>query len=101
VFGLLAMAKRLRGTPFDVFGYTAERKSERALLAEYQETIDIILANLSAERHELAVALANWPSAVRGFGHVKAEAIDRARTEARVRREGFLSDAVRIAEAAE
>jgi indolepyruvate ferredoxin oxidoreductase len=100
-FGLLAMAKGLRGTPFDVFGYTAERRQEQALLAEYQETIDTILANLSAERHELAVALANWPSAVRGYGHVKAEATDRARAEARVRREGFLSDAVGIAEAAE
>jgi indolepyruvate ferredoxin oxidoreductase len=100
-FGLLAMAKGLRGTRMDIFGYSAERREERALLAEYRETIETILANLSAERHEAAVGFASWPSAVRGFGHVKAETIGRARADAQSRREAFLSGAPEIAEAAE
>jgi indolepyruvate ferredoxin oxidoreductase len=101
VFGLLALAKGLRGTRFDIFGYATERKAERALVAEYQETIDVILANLSMERYELAVSLAEWPQLVRGFGHVKEAGIVRARIDAAVRRDAFLREAAGIAEAAE
>jgi indolepyruvate ferredoxin oxidoreductase len=100
-FRLLASAKRFRGTRLDVFGYGEERKAERKLLAEYEATIDTILENLSAERHERGVVLALWPEGVRGFGHVKAPTIERARAEAAARREIFLSDAPSVAEAAE
>ena len=100
-FRLLASAKRLRGTRLDLFGRSAERRTERQLLADYEATIETILKDLSADRHERAVVLALWPEGVRGFGHVKAPTIERARAEAAARQEIFLSAAPRVAEAAE
>jgi indolepyruvate ferredoxin oxidoreductase len=70
-FGLLAKLKGLRGTPFDVFGYTEERRTERALIGEYRALVDEILATLSADRLSEAVALAALPEEIRGYGHVK------------------------------
>ena len=40
---LLARFKRVRGTWLDPFGRTAERKMERALIAEYRQTVDQLL----------------------------------------------------------
>jgi len=70
-FRLLASLKRLRGTAFDVFGRTAERQMERRLIAEYEATIDLLLASLDATNHGLAVQIAAVPESMRGFGHVK------------------------------
>jgi indolepyruvate ferredoxin oxidoreductase len=70
-FGLLAKLKGLRGTPLDVFGYTEERRTERALVGEYRALVDELLASLSAERLGDAVALAALPEEIRGYGHVK------------------------------
>jgi len=81
VFRLLARLKGLRGTMFDVFGYSAERTLERALLAEYQADVDLILNSLDRTRIEAAAALASVPALIRGFGHVKQAAADKARAE--------------------
>jgi indolepyruvate ferredoxin oxidoreductase len=70
-FRLLAKLKRLRGTPFDIFGRTEERRMERRLIADYENTIDELLARLTQDNHALAVAIASVPDQVRGFGHVK------------------------------
>ena len=53
-FGMLAKLKGLRGTPFDPFGRTAERKAERALIAEYESTIAMMLAKLDASNLDAA-----------------------------------------------
>ncbi|HYD06377.1 MAG TPA: DUF6537 domain-containing protein, partial [Reyranella sp.] len=53
------------------FGYTEERKMERRLIAEYEATIDSVLATLDASNHGLAVQIAGVPETMRGFGHVK------------------------------
>ena len=74
-FRILARLKFLRGTAFDPFGRTAERRMERALIAEYEATVDEILAGLSAARLGLAVELAELPEKIRGFGHVKEAAV--------------------------
>jgi indolepyruvate ferredoxin oxidoreductase len=71
-FRVLARLKGLRGTPFDLFGYTAERRMERRLIREYEQTMERLIAKLSADNHAPAVALASLPEKVRGFGHVKA-----------------------------
>jgi indolepyruvate ferredoxin oxidoreductase len=71
-FGVLAALKGLRGTAFDLFGYSEERRMEKRLLAEYESDIDRISGALSPERIEAAAALASVPSLIRGFGHVKA-----------------------------
>jgi indolepyruvate ferredoxin oxidoreductase len=78
VFRLLTRLKGLRGTPFDVFGFTAERRMERRLVAEYGSLLEEILASLRPENHALAVRLAEFPDAIRGFGHIKALSVARA-----------------------
>jgi len=72
VFRVLAKLKGLRGTPFDVFGRTAERRDERRLIADYIALVDEFCATLDAERLPVALQLANLPDDIRGFGHVKA-----------------------------
>jgi indolepyruvate ferredoxin oxidoreductase len=86
-FKLLARLKGLRGGAFDVFGYTAERRMERALIKEYREMIEGLLGTLDAARHATAVELAALPEQIRGFGHVKEKAV----AEYRVRKEELLS----------
>jgi len=72
VFRLLAWFKWLRGTPLDLFGHNAERRLERALIREYEDVVNELLARLSPETHGLAVEIASLPLRVRGFGAVKA-----------------------------
>ncbi|WEX11798.1 indolepyruvate ferredoxin oxidoreductase family protein [Chelativorans sp. AA-79] len=83
-FSLLAGLKGLRGTVFDPFGYTAERRMERALLRQYEADLDLIEDMLSPDREEAAAALASVPALIRGFGHVK-EANARKAAEERER----------------
>ncbi|QKO23492.1 indolepyruvate ferredoxin oxidoreductase family protein [Rhodoferax sp. BAB1] len=71
-FRLLARLKGLRGTTLDPFGRTGERRSERALIAEYRACIEELLAGLSAANHAAAVEIARLPEQIRGYGHVKA-----------------------------
>jgi indolepyruvate ferredoxin oxidoreductase len=70
-FALLAKGKRLRGTPFDLFGRTAHRKEERALIGRYEATIEELLGALDAGNHELAVEIAGIPEDIRGYDLVK------------------------------
>jgi indolepyruvate ferredoxin oxidoreductase len=70
-FHYLAKLKGLRGTPLDVFGYTAERREERSLRDDYVQTIYGLLANLTVENLPKALAFAQLPQDVRGFGHIK------------------------------
>jgi indolepyruvate ferredoxin oxidoreductase len=70
-FRVLARFKGLRGTAFDPFGYTAERKLERALVAEYERLVESLSTRLSAANRDVAVELARLPLRMRGFGHVK------------------------------
>ena len=70
-FKLLARLRGLRGTPFDVFGYSAERRMERQLIRDYTALVDEIAARLDHDNHALAVALASIPERIRGYGHVK------------------------------
>lgn len=70
-FGLLARMKALRGTPFDVFGYSAERKMERALIKQYEADLKDVLPKLSNNTRDTIIALAELPLQIRGFGPVK------------------------------
>jgi indolepyruvate ferredoxin oxidoreductase len=80
-FKLLAKMKGLRGGAFDIFGYTEERKMERALIVEYRSMVEALVAGLTASNHATAVELANLPEQVRGFGHVKEKAVATFRSE--------------------
>jgi indolepyruvate ferredoxin oxidoreductase len=70
-FKFMSKLKSLRGTPFDVFGYTQERKTERALIQQYRQTVAALLPQLTLENLPKAVAIAAIPEDIRGFGHVK------------------------------
>jgi indolepyruvate ferredoxin oxidoreductase len=80
-FQVLANFKGLRGGALDVFGYSEERKMERALIVEYREMIEGLLAGLNLDNVANAVELANLPEQVRGFGHVKEAAVEKFRAE--------------------
>jgi len=71
---VLARLKRVRGTWFDPFGYSAERRGERAAIADYIADVDRLLQGLTADRYELACSIASLPLDARGFGPVKAAA---------------------------
>ena len=70
-FSVLAKLKGLRGTAFDPFGRTAERRMERRLITDYRGTIAAILPGLKAANLDLAVEIASVPEGIRGYGHVK------------------------------
>jgi indolepyruvate ferredoxin oxidoreductase len=76
---VLAQLRFLRGTRLDVFGYTAERRMERALVGEYRLEVAQYLATLSPATHNLAVSSARIAQTIRGFGHVKLKAVTSAR----------------------
>jgi indolepyruvate ferredoxin oxidoreductase len=78
-FGVLAKLKGLRGTALDVFGYTGERKMERALIVEYRRTVEALLPKLTNENLAQAVAIASIPEEIRGYGHVKERHLQAAK----------------------
>jgi indolepyruvate ferredoxin oxidoreductase len=74
-FRLLARLKGLRGTVFDPFGYTEERRDERALVEQFISLIEQECADLSSASYEKALYLARLPQEVRGYGPVKRQAM--------------------------
>ena len=81
LFRVLAALKCIRGTAFDPFGYSAERKTERALIAEYRACIEERLATLSEQNLALALEIARLPEGIRGYGHVKARHLQEVREQ--------------------
>ena len=76
VFGMLARLRWLRGTALDPFGYSAERRRERRLVDDYFALIALFCETLTSERLDTALALAQLPEKIRGYGHVKDKAMD-------------------------
>ncbi|PHQ99976.1 MAG: indolepyruvate ferredoxin oxidoreductase [Marinosulfonomonas sp.] len=88
VYRLLARLKGLRGTAFDPFGRFAERKMERALIAQYEADMGEVLAKVTPGNMDAAVAMAELPLSIRGFGPVKQTNV----ATASKRREELLAD---------
>jgi indolepyruvate ferredoxin oxidoreductase len=82
-FGLLSKFKILRGTPLDLFGYSAERKLELQLIEDYERSVDYLLKELNADNYRSAVALAELPEQIRGYGHVKEQSLLKVREQER------------------
>jgi indolepyruvate ferredoxin oxidoreductase len=80
VFRLLAFMRRLRGTRFDPFGTTAERRMERALIVEFENRVDQLLGALNVDNVDLATEIVGLYMDVRGYGPVKEQAVDEVRT---------------------
>ncbi|MBV7564491.1 indolepyruvate ferredoxin oxidoreductase family protein [Pseudomonas sp. sia0905] len=82
-FKVLAKLRVLRGTWLDPFGHSEERKLEQALISEYERSIGQLLDALDAGNYETALAIAELPEQIRGYGHVKEKAVERARAQER------------------
>lgn len=81
-FKLLAKMRGLRGTPLDLFAYSADRKLERQLLTGYQAQITTLTSGLRSDNYTTAVELAQLPAEIRGFGLVKEQAAENAQQQA-------------------
>ncbi|HEY6431990.1 MAG TPA: DUF6537 domain-containing protein, partial [Acetobacteraceae bacterium] len=88
LFRLLRHGKRVRGTALDLFGQQAERRQERALVGQYEADLRQITAGMRSDNLDIAVALAEIPDLIRGFGPVK----EANRAKAMVRRESLLEE---------
>jgi indolepyruvate ferredoxin oxidoreductase len=78
---VLARVRRLRGTPFDPFRASAERRLDRALRAEYEAAMGEALAALDSGNYAIVLELARLPEAIRGFGPVRRRAAEKAARE--------------------
>ena len=54
---------------------------ERALIGEYEQTVEALLAGLTRDNHALAVEIASLPETIRGYGHLKAKSVQAARAK--------------------
>jgi indolepyruvate ferredoxin oxidoreductase len=80
VLRLLARLKRFRGTPFDIFGGTAERRLERTLIREFENRVDQLLAALDADNTAEIAEIIEQYMGIRGYGPVKDQAVEEVRT---------------------
>ena len=80
---VLKALRRLRGTPFDLFGYAKVRRVERELIAEYRTLMEAELDSLTPATYERAVKLAQLPDVIRGYEDVKLAGVERFRQEVR------------------
>ena len=80
-FKLLSRLRFLRGGVFDVFGYTEERRTERALIDEYKASIREVMASFTPDKHALALEIARIPEKIKGYGHVKERHLKAAREQ--------------------
>ncbi len=97
-FRLLARLKFLRGTAWDPFGRSAERRNERKLIDDYFAMIEARIAGLKAEQIPLLARLARLPEMIRGYGHIKEASIvkalaEKARLEAELENNRFAAAA--------
>ena len=80
---LLKAMRRLRGTPFDLFGYAKVRRVERELIAEYRTLMEAELDSLTPATYERAMKLAQLPDVIRGYEEVKLAGVQRFREQVR------------------
>ena len=78
-FGVLAKFRFLRGTLFDPFGYSEDRKLERDLIKGYEQDVVTAVKLLSPKTHDIAVELLSLPDQIRGYGPVKEASIAKAK----------------------
>jgi indolepyruvate ferredoxin oxidoreductase len=79
VFRVLANMRFLRGTALDIFGYSADRKLERDLIAGYEKDVATVLGLLSPVTIDTAVEILSLPDSIRGYGPVKEKSVQDAK----------------------
>lgn len=94
VFKMLSKVRRLRGTRFDLFGYSQERRMERQLIHDYEALLrDEILPALNARNYDAACELARVHQTIKGYGHIKLRNVKSAHSRLSVMRQRFLETA--------
>ena len=96
VFAVLYAARRLRGTPLNVFGYGQVRRTERALIDEYRRSLDTLLPHLSPHNHAQAVEIARLPDIVRGYEKVKMANVSAYRDASMREHDRFMTTATAV-----
>jgi len=91
LFKLLSKLKALRQTRWDPFAHSADRRLERQLILDYESMLELLLAHLSADNFDDAVAIAQTADEIRGFGPVKRAAADRVRARQRQLMDRYLA----------
>jgi indolepyruvate ferredoxin oxidoreductase len=79
VFRMLARMRFVRGTPLDIFGYSADRRLERDLIAGYEKDVATVRSLLSPATIDTAVELLSLPDRIRGYGPIKEKAVNDAK----------------------
>jgi indolepyruvate ferredoxin oxidoreductase len=79
LFRLLAKMRGLRGTAFDIFGYSADRRLERDLIAGYEKDVAHVLTVLSPLNLDTAIEILSLPDRIRGYGPVKEKSVQDAK----------------------
>jgi indolepyruvate ferredoxin oxidoreductase len=79
VFRLLAKMRGLRGTAFDIFGYSADRRLERDLILGYEKDVAHVLTVLSPLNLDTAIEILSLPDRIRGYGPVKEKSVQDAK----------------------
>jgi indolepyruvate ferredoxin oxidoreductase len=72
---VLAGLRFLRGTPFDIFGYSAHRRMERSLAGWYEKLLLQVQEHLSDENLPLALEIAALPGQIRGYESIKERSV--------------------------
>jgi indolepyruvate ferredoxin oxidoreductase len=79
VFRTMAKFRFLRGTLFDPFSYSEDRKLERNLIKGYEQDVVTAVKLLSPKTHDIAVELLSLPDQIRGYGPVKEASVVKAK----------------------
>jgi indolepyruvate ferredoxin oxidoreductase len=74
MFRIMASMRRLRGTKLDLFGLFPERRMERALIGEFEASVEKLLSILDKENIGDAEAVVRLYMDIRGYGPVKEQA---------------------------
>ena len=81
-FGVLERMKRLRGTPFDLFGRDPDRRTERAVIVEFEQLVTTIVTDGRLD-YDTRVRLAGSVGSIKGYSEIKERAVDEWRAEVR------------------
>jgi indolepyruvate ferredoxin oxidoreductase len=88
-FKVLSKMKGLRGTVWDVFGYSLERKTERKLIQTYFDMCEEVMKNVKPENYDMAIDILNFPESIKGYGPVKERNVARALKQLEKNMEAF------------
>lgn len=75
LFPLLARMKVLRGSKFDIFGMTEERKIERRLRDQFIDLMNLASRTLTKENQDTVLSLMKAPEMIKGYGHIKLQSV--------------------------